>query len=68
MMGEGETNWQSCEGVTDRVDEQRPWGDATEMKHALNKMRLKPGSPPALAFRQGIAYKAALRRNPPTPF
>lgn len=42
-MGEGKSNQQSCEGVTDMIAEQRVWGDLTGTGHKINKMRLKQG-------------------------
>lgn len=67
-MGGGEINWQCCEGVMDRVDEQRPWGDVTEMKHNLNKMRLQWGHSQHLHFNKEVPARHHYREIPQPPF
>lgn len=43
MKQEGESNQWHCEGVTDRVAEQRVWDNVIERNHKTNKMRIKYG-------------------------
>jgi len=40
MMSEGESNQQSCEGLTDRITEQRAWGDVMGRDHKINMIGL----------------------------
>lgn len=39
ILGEGENDRQVCKGMTDRITEQRAWGDVIEEITKIHKMR-----------------------------